>query len=187
MTIRHRDPEPTRADQDATLQRWRERESELRSRMRPMGVGTREQFFSRSGLEAFEAMLAGEIPSPPISHSLKFLLVEASHGRVVFQGRPHYDHYNPIGSVHGGWISTLLDSAVACAVHSTLGQGKSYSTVELKVNFVKPLTEAVPLVRAIGETIHVGNRIATADGSLIGADGTLYAHATATCIIFDPD
>ncbi|HQX07815.1 MAG TPA: PaaI family thioesterase, partial [Zoogloea sp.] len=85
------------------------------------------------------------------------------------------------------WFATLLDSAMGCAVHSTLGQGKSYSTVELKVNFVKPLTEAVPLVRAIGETIHVGNRIATADGSLIGADGTLYAHATATCIIFDPD
>lgn len=187
MSLLHRDPEPTRADRDATLQRWRNREADLRSRMRPMGVGSPEQFLSRSGLETFEAMFAGAIPYPPISHTLKFLLVEASHGRAVFQGRPLYDHYNPLGSVHGGWIATLLDSAVACAVHTTLPQGKCYRTVELKVNFVRPVTEAEQLLRAVGEIIHVGSRIASADGSLIGPDGSLYAHACATCIIYDPD
>lgn len=186
MTIRHRDPEPTRANRETVLQRWRDREADLRSRMRPVGVSQREEFLARSGIEAFEAMFAGELPYPPISHTLKFLLVEASLGRAVFQGRPLFEHYNPIGHVHGGWITTLLDSAVACAVHTTLPQGRTYTTVELKVNFVRPVTEEVELVRAVGETIHVGNRIATSDGSLLGPDGTLYAHATSTCIIFEP-
>ena len=188
MTTQHRDPEPlTPADQSLTLDRWLKREAVLRTRLRGPGLCAPEQFMSRSGLGAFEAMFTGEIPQPPISHTLKFLLVEASFGRAVYQGRPLFEHYNPLGSVHGGWIATLLDSAVACAVHTTLPQGKVYRTVEFKVNCVRPLTDQVPLVRAIGTTVHVGNRIASADGQLIGPDGTLYAHASSTCVIFDPD
>jgi uncharacterized protein (TIGR00369 family) len=87
--------------------------------------------------------------------------------------------------VHGGWIATLLDPAVACAVHATLPVGKSYTTVELKRNSVRALIERVPLVRAIGNTIHVGGRIGTSEGRLVGPDGTLYAHATTTCLILD--
>ena len=98
---------------------------------------------------------------------------------------PQFAHYNPLGTIHGGWIATLLDSAMACAVHSLLPAGKTYATLELKVNYVRALTDKVPLVRAIGEIIHSGGRICTAQGRLLGPDGKLYAHATTTCIVLD--
>lgn len=170
---------------DATLAAWRARDAELRPRPQSPGLGKPEQFAGRTGIEVFRAMLAGEIPVPPISDTLDFLLVEAEPGRVQFQGRPHFAHYNPLGTVHGGWIATLLDSAVACAVHSLLPAGKTYTTLELKVNYVKALTEQVPLVRAVGEIIHMGGRIGTSHGRLVGPDGTLFAHATTTCIVLD--
>jgi uncharacterized protein (TIGR00369 family) len=106
-------------------------------------------------------------------------------GIAVFQGRPQLKHYNPLGSVHGGWFATLLDSALGCAVHSTLPAGKAYTTLELKVNIVRALTDAVPFVRAEGRVIHLGRQVATAEARLIGPDGKLYAHATTTCLIFD--
>jgi uncharacterized protein (TIGR00369 family) len=140
----------------------------------------------RSGLELLRAMIAGELAAPPIMHLIDMARMEAEEGRVAVELVPQEFHYNPLGSVHGGWIATLLDSAVACAVHSTLPTGKVYTTVELKVNYVKALTDRVPLVRAIGQVINVGGRIGTAEGRLVGPDGTLYAHATTTCLIFDP-
>ena len=173
-------------DAERTLAAWREQETELRARSPGHGVARPEQFAGRSGIEVFDAMLAGELPRAPISETLDFLLVEASPGRAVFQGRPLARHYNPLGIVHGGWTATLLDSAVGCAVHSLLPAGKSYTTLELKVNFVKALSERVPLVRAIGEVIHSGGRIGTSHGRLVGPDGTLYAHASTTCLILDP-
>jgi uncharacterized protein (TIGR00369 family) len=169
-----------------TLAAWQARESFLRSTMRTQGLAKAEDVMGRTGLQFFEAMFRGELPTPPISQTLDFLVVEATRGRVEFQGKPLFAHYNPLGSVHGGWIATLLDSAVGCAVHSTLPAGKAYTTVELKVSYVKALTERVPLVRAIGQVINVGGRIGTSEGRLVGPDGTLYAHATTTCLIFDP-
>jgi len=106
-------------------------------------------------------------------------------GHAEFQGKPAFGHYNPLGSVHGGWMATLLDSCVGCAVHTLLPPGKAYTTLELKVNFVKALSDRVPLVRAVGDVIHAGGRVATAQGRLVGPDGTLFAHATTTCLIFD--
>ena len=106
-------------------------------------------------------------------------------GHAVFQGRPQPRHYNPLGTVHGGWFATLLDSAVGCAVHSSLPAGKGYTTLELKVNIVRALTDQVPLVRAEGTVVHGGRQVATAEGRLVGPDGKLYAHATTTCLIFD--
>jgi uncharacterized protein (TIGR00369 family) len=103
----------------------------------------------------------------------------------VFQGRPLLRHYNPLGSVHGGWFATLLDSALGCAVHTTMPAGKAYTTAELKINIVRPLTDKVPLVRAEGKVIHGGNRMATADARLTGPDGKLYAHGSTTCFVFD--
>ena len=150
-----------------------------------MGLATADQVAGKSGLQMFEAMLDGALPRAPISATLRFWLVEASAGRAVFQGAPAFEHYNPLGGVHGGWMATLLDSCVGCAVHTLLPPGKAYTTLELKVNFVKGLTERVPLVRAIGDVIHSGSRVATAEGRLVGADGTLFAHATTTCLIFD--
>lgn len=170
---------------ETTLAAWQAREAELRQQMRQPGVARPDQVIGKSGVEIFEAMFAGEIPPAPIALTLGFLLVEARHGHAAFQGRPQFAHYNPLGTVHGGWIATLLDSAVGCAVHTTLVPGRAYTTLELKVNYVRALTERTPLVRAVGDVINVGSRVATAEGRLVGPDGTLYAHATTTCLIFD--
>lgn len=94
-------------------------------------------------------------------------------------------HYNPLGTVHGGWFATPLDSCVACAVHSSLPAGKTYTTVELKINIVRALTDQVPLVRVEGKVIHLGRSMGTAEGRLYGHDGKLYAHASTTCFIMD--
>jgi len=167
------------------LAEWQAADTALRQRRIVYGVATREQVAGKSGLELFEAMIAGALPAPPISETLDFLLVAAEHGRVVFQGRPGFAHYNPMGAVHGGWFATLLDSALGCAVGSTLPAGKAYTTAELKVNIVRPLSDKVPFVRAESHIIHGGNRMATADARLTGPDGKLYAHGSTTCFIFD--
>ena len=172
-------------DADQVLADWRARETFLRERMRVAGVARPDQLAGKTGLQLFEAMLAGELPYPPISDTLDFLLVEAEPGRTVYQGRPLPHHYNPMGSVHGGWFATLLDSAVGCAVHTTLAAGRAYTTAELKINIVRPLTDRIPLVRAEGKVIHLGKRMATAEGRMTGPDGKLYAHASTTCFLFD--
>ena len=167
------------------LARWQAADDAWRGRGVRYGVATREQVAGKSGLEIFRSMIAGELPAPPISQTLDFMLVEAEAGRVVFQGKPGVAHYNPMGTVHGGWFATLLDSAAACAVHSTLPAGKAYTTAELKINIVRPLTDKVALVRATGTLIHLGGRMATSEARLTGSDGKLYAHASTTCFIFD--
>ena len=167
------------------LAEWQACDAHWRARGVRFGIATPEQLAGKSGLEMFQAMLAGELPAPPISQTLDFLLVEAEAGRVVFQGRPAAAHYNPMGTVHGGWFATLLDSALGCAVASILPAGKGYTTAELKVNIVRPLTDKVPFVRAEGHVIHGGGRMATADARLTGSDGKLYAHGSTTCFIFD--
>jgi uncharacterized protein (TIGR00369 family) len=170
---------------EATLTAWQAREAEIRAVACDNGVSPPATVVAQTGLEFFQKMLRGELPGAPIAHSLGFLLVEVEAGRVVFQGRPQFAFYNPIGSVHGGWIATLLDSAVACAVHSLLPAGKAYTTLEIKVNYVRALTDRVPLVRAIGTSVHQGARVGTAEGRLVGPDGTLYAHASTTCLVME--
>lgn len=176
---------PSEAEVAATLAQWRADEAGAREGHGASGVARPEQVRGRSGAEMLQAMLAGEIPFPPIGETLDFLPVLVEPGRAIFQGTPLARHYNPMGTVHGGWFATLLDSCVGCAIHSALPAGKGYTTVELKVNIVKALTDKVPLVRAEGKVIHLGGRLATADGRLYGADGTLYAHASTTCFVFD--
>ncbi len=167
--------------------RWTiEGENVLRA-MKGPGLARAEQLAGKTGLETFALMLAGEIPFPAMAETLDFQLIDVGPGRAVFQGRPLLRHYNPLGSVHGGWFATLLDSAVGCAVHTTLPAGKAYTTAELKINITRPLSVKVPLVRAIGEVIHVGRRMATAEGRMVGPDGKLYAHASTTCFLFDAE
>ena len=171
---------------ESTLGRWRAEESEVAVKLSDqVGWARPEQVAGLSGLEVFEAMFAGRLPRPPIGDTLDFMPIRIERGLAVFQGRPSTKHYNPMGTVHGGWFATLLDSAVGCAVHSTLPAGKGYTTLELKLNLVRALTDAVPLVRAEGRVLHAGRQIATADGRLLGPDGRLYAHATTTCLIFE--
>ncbi len=169
-----------------TLNRWREEEKAVRARLAATtGYARPAQVQGRTGMQMFEAIFDGELPRAPIGDTLDFLLIHVEPGVAVFQGRPQQRHYNPLGTVHGGWFATLLDSAVGCAVHSTLPAGKAYTTLELKLNMVRALTDAVPLVRAEGKIIHAGRQVATAEGRLVGPDGKLYAHATTTCLIFD--
>ena len=166
--------------------RWLSEEEAVRSRIaRGTGFARPDQLAGRSGLEMLQAMLAGEIPRPPMSETLDFLLIRVEPGLAIFQGRPQLKHYNPLGTVHGGWFATLLDSAMGCAVQTTLPAGKAYTTIEFKVNLVRPLTDAVALVRAEGEVVHPGRQVAVAEGRLAGPDGKLYAHGTTTCLIFD--
>jgi uncharacterized protein (TIGR00369 family) len=172
-------------DPAAVLAAWQRDGEHRRASMTTPGVARPEQVAGKTGLEVFAAMFAGELPYPPIAKTLDFQLIEVAHGRCVFQGTPRFGHYNPLGSVHGGWFATLLDSALGCAVHTTLAPGRAYTTAELKVNITRPLSVKVPLVRAIGQVIHLGTRMATADARLVGPDGKLYAHGSTTCFLFD--
>ena len=137
-----------------------------------------------SGLEFLRKVASGELPRPPFSALLDFGLAELEEGRAVFTAEPAEYHYNPIGVVHGGLAATLLDSAMGCAVHSTLPAGAGYTTLEIKVNYVRALTAETGPVRCEAQVIHVGRRTATAEGRVLDADGKLYAHATTTCIVF---
>lgn len=168
----------------ALEEEWRSAARTIRERGLPPDILPVEALCENSGLELFQKMLHGELPPPPIAETLDFSLVEAEKGRVVFQGHPARAHYNPINSVHGGYHATLLDSCVACAVQSMLEAGQGYTTLELKVNYLRALTDQVGPVRAEGKVIHVGKQIGTAAGQLYDAAGRLYAHATTTCLIF---
>ena len=142
-----------------------------------------------SGLEFLQAMARGELPSPPVMAALGFDArpPEAERGKVTFFLTPEEYHFNPIGSVHGGVYATVLDSAMGCAVHSMLPAGAGYTTLELKVNFVRPLALGAGEVRCEGSVLSLGRQGATAEGRVVGADGTLYAHATTTCLIIGGD
>ena len=148
------------------------------------GVVPVETLLAQDGLSFLRGIIAGQFPAPPITETLGFALMEADHGRVVFSGEPQMRHYNPIGAVHGGFAMTLLDSALACAVHSTLAKGESYTTLEIKVNLVRPLTSDTGLVRAEGRLIYRGRTLGTSEGDIKDANGKLYAHASTTCMIF---
>ena len=149
------------------------------------GVARPGQMAGKSGLELIQSMLNGEFPYPPIAQTLDFLIVEVGPGHAVFQGTPGVAHLNPMGTVHGGWFATLLDSALGCAVHTRMKPGQGYTTAELSVNIVRALTTKVTRVRAEGKVIHCGRQLATAEARLVGPDGTLYAHATTTCLVFE--
>ena len=136
-----------------------------------------------SGIEALRLMAAGEIPPPPIARTLGFGRFEVDEGRAVFEIEPAEFHYNPIGVVHGGLALALLDSAMGCAVHTTLPAGAAYTTLEVKANFVRPLTAATGLVRCVGSVVHGGRTVATAEGRIEDAAGKLYAHGTSTLLI----
>ncbi len=139
-----------------------------------------------SGLDYLRAIAEGRIPPPPIAVLLGMGIVEVQPGQVTFSLEVGEHLYNPIGSVHGGVLCTLLDSAMGCAVHSVLDRGQAYTTLELKVNLVKALTVNIPSVVATGQVISAGRRVVTASGQITGPDGTLYAHATTTCLAISP-
>lgn len=138
---------------------------------------------SMSGLQLLTRIMERALPEPPIQQTLDFRLVQVERGHTVFAGTPKFNYYNPIGSVHGGYTASLLDSCMACAVHSTLEAGFSYATLEIKINYVRAITSDAGEMRAEGRVINLGKRVATSEGRLVDAAGRLYAHGTTTCLI----
>jgi len=136
-----------------------------------------------TGLEIIEALAAGDIPRPPLAELLDMSIDDVAPGRVTFGLDVDERLYNPLGSVHGGVLSTLLDSAMGCAVHTTLPEELTFTTVELHVNFVRAVRAGAGRIRAEGEVISSGRRVATASGRIVGPDGALYAHGSTTCLV----
>lgn len=148
------------------------------------GVVPVDEVRTMDGLVLLKGLLEGRFPAPPISKVLGFKLAEVELGRVAFSYTPVFEHYNPLGTVHGGIAATLLDSVMGCCIHTTLKAGIGYTTVEIKTNYVRAMTEKTGPVRAEGKVINVGSRIATSEGRLVDAAGKLLAHGTTTCLIF---
>jgi uncharacterized protein (TIGR00369 family) len=139
-----------------------------------------------SGLEYLRAILAGRFPAPPIARLLDFGLVEVDDGRAVFEVVPSERHYNPIGMVHGGLLATVLDSAMGCAVHSTLPAGTGYTTLEIKVNFTRAVLRDTGRLLCHAVVVHRGSRAATADARVTDDEGRVYAHGSTTCLLVAP-
>ena len=137
-----------------------------------------------SGIEYIRALAGGSLPAPPMVLLMGLTIVEVDEGRVVFEVEPAEYHYNAIGVAHGGLACTALDSAMGCAVHTILPAGTGYTTLEIKVNLLRPLTLETGPVRCEGKTIHVGRTVATAEARMVDRNGKLYAHGTCTCMIF---
>ncbi|MGQ2978419.1 MAG: PaaI family thioesterase [Polaromonas sp.] len=174
---------------EQTLALWNEERDAVVARMLAgggkAGLASPGMVAGKTGLEVMQAMLAGALPFPHIAETLDFSLVEVAPGKAVFQGTPQLKHYNPLGSVHGGWYATLLDSALGCAVHTMMPAGRAYTTAELGVNIVRAASDKTGPLRAIGTVIHCGRQLATAEARIVGPDGKLYAHATTTCLVFE--
>jgi uncharacterized protein (TIGR00369 family) len=172
-----------------TVEQWEQQLRDVRARVTQAGARAGavpgEAARAMDGLSIMQAMLAGRFPYPPITETLDFFLVEVDRGRAVFQGTPQTMHLNPMGTVHGGWYATLLDSAVGCAVQTMLAPGQAYTTAELSVKLVRGARLDGGPLRAIGTVLHCGRQLATAEGKIVDADGKLYAHATTTCLVFE--
>ena len=152
---------------------------------RQFGLAKPEDVAGLSGLEFLSEMVACRLPSPPMSATLGFRLVEVGEGLAVFEGEPSSGLLNPLGSVHGGWALTLVDSATGCAVHTTLPAGFGYTTVETKVNFTRRIAPDGGIVRCEGRVVTRGSRIATAEARLLSADGKMLAHGISTLMVLE--
>ena len=148
------------------------------------GVTPLEQARAMDGLTLMTGIMEGRFPAPPIAKALGFWMTKVELGNVTFDYEPVFDHYNPLGSVHGGIAATLLDSVMGCCIHTTLKAGVGFTTLEIKVNYVRAMSDKTGPVRAEGKIINVGSRIATSEGRLVDASGKLLAHGTTTCLIF---
>ncbi len=148
-----------------------------------MASFTPELLSRHTGLELLQMMASGELNGPPIAKLLNFYLSEVERGRAVFRGTPTQDHYNPAGTVHGGWSATILDSALGCSIQSMLPIGVMFTTVEIKVNMVRPMFDTTGEVICESNVLHYGRTIATSEGTLKNAEGKLIAHGTCTCAV----
>lgn len=149
------------------------------------GVTPMREIAGLSGLAFLEAIRDGRLPAATICKGLNYALTLVEPGRAIFEGEPSAEHLNPVGTVHGGWAATLLDSAMACAVHSLVKQGQLYTSLEMKVHFTRPILPGMGVLSCEGRIVHNGGRVATSEGFLRDREGKLLAHGTETCLIFD--
>jgi len=162
--------------------------SDVRTRTRTITWDDPAPAFERAafltGAQYLRDIFEGRLPPPPIASSIGFAGIEVGDGRVVFRGEAGEHLYNPIGVVHGGFAMTILDSAMACAIQTTCGVGERYTSVETKVNFVRPITVETGPVRCEATVVHRGTKVATAEGRLTSeSTGKLLAHGTSTCLL----
>lgn len=156
------------------------------SKTHTLGALPKTAFSEMTGLDIFNHMMAGNLPAPPIMVHSNIRMKEFEEGRAVFTGMPAKEFLNPLGTVHGGWISTLIDTALSCAVHTTLKPGEFYTTTSLNVNMVRPLQANSGEVVCEGRIVHRGSRLATSEGDLRDKNGKLIAHGTVSCMILRP-
>lgn len=149
------------------------------------GLVSRDTMLTETGLAMLRGLIDGRHPVPPFAATTACRLVEAEEGRVVFRGLPDERFLNPLGTIHGGWTSGILDSAMACAVHSVLAAGQAYTTLELKVHLVRAILPSTGELLCEGRIVHRGGTVATSEGFLRDGSGRLFAHGTETCLIFD--
>lgn len=166
-------------------QTWLDEAAAMRVNLGEPGVADRETLRARSGMEFLEGIASGAIPPAPIAELLGITPISVEPGRTVFQGLPTLAHYNPSGVVHGGYAASLLDTAVGCAIHTMLPAGKGYTTLELKVNYIRAMTDKTGPVRAEAKVVNLGGQVGIAEGRITDANGKLYAYATTTCLVFD--
>ncbi|QCX50783.1 PaaI family thioesterase [Ralstonia pseudosolanacearum] len=173
-----------------TLRAWNVQMEQVRQRRLDRGDGkaglaSPEQVKGMTGLRVMTALLNGDLPHPYMADTFDCELVELGYGHAVFQATPQLKHYNPLGSVHGGWYATLLDFALGCAVQTKLPAGRTYTTAQINVNIVRAANTQTGALRCIGTALHVGRQVGTSEARIVGPDGKLYAHATTTCVIFE--
>ncbi|MFD0915749.1 PaaI family thioesterase [Pseudahrensia aquimaris] len=152
----------------------------------PKGFGTTDpaEIVQLNGLQYLQGIIDGNFPAPTIGRALQFRLLEVSEGVCVFTGVPSEDHLNPLGVVHGGYAATLLDSAMACAVQTLCPVGFASTSIDLKVNFVRPITPQTGRLFARAKVVHPGRQVATAEGRLEDENGKLFAHGSQACSVF---
>ncbi|KAF1052452.1 MAG: Proofreading thioesterase EntH [Stenotrophomonas maltophilia] len=165
------------------LAAWEATAEAMLARLAAPGLMPLDELRSRSPQAFFDGIGNGELPVPPMNDLIGFVPVEWTPGRFVFQGQPEPRHYNPLGSIHGGYAATLLDSAMGCAIHTRLQAGQGYTTVDLRISYVRALSSEVGPVRAEGTVVHIGCSTALAEGRLYDVDGRLYATGSTTCLI----
>ncbi|AYC34056.1 PaaI family thioesterase [Pseudomonas cavernae] len=173
------------SSREEKLAAWRAAEQAIRGRLAAPGTLSLAEVSALPPLEFFTRIGNGELPSPPFGELVDFVPLEWSPGRFVFQGRPDARHYNPLGSVHGGYAASLLDSCMGCAIHTQLQPGQGYTTTDLRISYVRALRGDSGPVRAEGRIVHLGRSTALAEGRIYDVDDRLYAVGSCTCLILD--
>lgn len=175
---------------EETVNTWLLQVEQIRQRRRERGGGHAglarpDQIQGLTGLQVMTALLDGDLPHPYMADTFDCELIEVGDGHAVFQSTPQLKHYNPLGTVHGGWYATLLDFALGCAVQTKLPAGAGYTTSQLNLNIVRAANTKTGPLRCVGTALHVGRQVGTSEARIVGPDGKLYAHATTTCAIFE--